>query len=58
MGGYFYDSFCGAANCQFSCPTKTRSMVPNDVMAPSEKKAKEQKSEDESEANEEQPNSN
>ena len=24
VGGYLYDSFCAAGNCQFSCPTKTR----------------------------------
>ena len=28
VGGYLYDSFCGAGNGQFSCPTKTR---PQDI---------------------------
>ena len=28
VGGYLYDSFCGAGNGEFSCPTKTRPQAP------------------------------
>ena len=34
VSGYLYDSFCGAGNGQFSCPTKTRPKISQPALNP------------------------